>query len=183
MKKLIATPMVLWLAACTPSTPEPARAPVAAAPTAASADTSSPAPAAVPATQVAAVVDDPSAVNQSIDEVLGDHVRYETVIRQLQQSVAARDAPAVAALVDYPFTTVRDGEPLKVADAEAFVREYDRIVTPAIADAITKQKYSQLMVNYKGVMFGNGEAWVNGICRDNACKDVDVRVVALQPGT
>ncbi|WP_447940603.1 hypothetical protein [Pseudoxanthomonas mexicana] len=182
MKKLIATPMVLWLAACTPS-PEPATAP---AQTAATTDAATPAAntaPATPATPVAAVVDDPAAVNQSIDDVLGDHVRYETVIRQLQQSVAARDAAAVAALVDYPFTTVRDGEPLKVADAETFVREYDRIVTPAIADAITKQKYSQLMVNYKGVMFGNGEAWVNGICRDNACKDVDVRVVALQPGT
>jgi hypothetical protein len=86
----------------------------------------------------------------------------------------------VAALVEYPFSTVRDGQPLKVADAEAFVREYDRIMTPAIAEAISRQKYSQLMVNYKGVMFGNGEAWVNGICRDAACKDVDVRVVALQ---
>jgi len=180
MKKLIATPMVLWLAACTPSAPEPAVTPASPA---ASSGATTPASAAAPATPVAAVVDDPAAVNQSIDDVLGDHVRYETVIRQLQQSVAARDAAAVAALVDYPFTTVRDGQPLKVADAEAFVRDYDRIVTPAIADAITKQKYSQLMVNYKGVMFGNGEAWVNGICRDNACKDVDVRVVALQPGT
>ena len=70
---------------------------------------------------------------------------------------------------------------LKVADADAFVRDYDRIMTPAIAEAIKRQKYSQLMVNYKGVMFGNGEAWVNGICKDEACKDVDVRVVALQP--
>jgi hypothetical protein len=54
-------------------------------------------------------------------------------------------------------------------------------MTPPIAEAIKRQKYSQLMVNYKGVMFGNGEAWVNGICKDDACKDVDVRVVALQP--
>ncbi|SDR02038.1 hypothetical protein SAMN05428982_2913 [Pseudoxanthomonas sp. CF385] len=182
MKKLIATPMVLWLAACAPSAPEPA-IPVAATTAAASADAADAAGTPAPATPVAAVVDDPSAVNQSIDDVLGDHVLYETVIRRLQQAVAARDAATVAALVDYPFTTVRDGQPLKVADADAFVRDYDRIVTPAIADAITKQKYSQLMVNYKGVMFGNGEAWVNGICRDNACKDVDVRVVALQPGT
>ena len=103
------------------------------------------------------------------------------MIRQLQQAVAANDAAAVAALVDYPFAIVRDGQPLKIADAEAFVREYDRIMTPAIAEAIKRQKYSQLMVNYKGVMFGNGEAWVNGICKDDACKEVDVRVVALQP--
>ena len=121
------------------------------------------------------------AIRQAIDEALGDHVRYEAVIRQFQQAVAANDAAAVAALVDYPFATVRDGQPLKIADAEAFVRDYDQIMTPPIAEAIKRQRYSELMVNYKGVMFGNGEAWVNGICRDDACKNVDVRVVALQP--
>ncbi len=175
-KPMTACAVLLWLAACAPTTPE-ATAPVAAVP--APGQDATP-PAGAPMEEV---VDDPTRVNQTIDEVLGDHVRYEAVIRQLQQAVAANDAAAVAALVEYPFTTVRDGQPLRVADADAFVRDYDRIMTPAIAEAITRQKYSQLMVNYKGVMFGNGEAWVNGICKDNACKAVDVRVVALQPGT
>ena len=176
MKTPIAALAVLWLAACTPATPDPAASTPEATPAGSVADAVPAAPA-----SVAEVVDDPLAVNQAIDEALGDHVRYEAVIRQLQQAVAANDAAAVAALVDYPFATVRDGQPLKIADAEAFVREYDRIMTPPIAEAIKRQKYSQLMVNYKGVMFGNGEAWVNGICKDDACKDVDVRVVALQP--
>ena len=176
MKTPIAALAVLWLAACTPATPDPAASTPEATPAGSVADAVPAAPA-----SVAEVVDDPLAVNQAIDEVLGDHVRYEAVIRQLQRAVAANDTAAVAALVNYPFVTVRDGESLRVADAEAFVREYDRIMTPAIADTIKRQKYSQLMVNYKGVMFGNGEAWVNGICKDDACKDVDVRVVALQP--
>ena len=176
MKTPIAALAVLWLAACTPATPDPAASTPEATPAGSVADAVPAAPA-----SVAEVVDDPLAVNQAIDEVLGDHVRYEAVIRQLQRAVAANDTAAVAALVNYPFVTVRDGESLRVADAEAFVREYDRIMTPAIAEAIKRQKYSQLMVNYKGVMFGNGEAWVNGICKDDACKDVDVRVVALQP--
>ncbi|WP_334177315.1 hypothetical protein [Pseudoxanthomonas sp.] len=177
MKTPMAAFAALWLAACTPADPDPASTPAQA--TMPVAET--PSGAAAPAPPVAEVVDDPLAVNQTIDDVLGDHARYEAVIRQLQQAVAANDAAAVAALVNYPFATVRDGQPLKIADADAFVREYDRIMTPAIADAIKRQKYSQLMVNYKGVMFGNGEAWVNGICKDDACKDVDVRVVALQP--
>ena len=174
MKTPMAVFAALWLAACTPATPDTA----ASTPDASPAGPVAAPPAAAPAS---AIADDPSAVNQAIDEALGDHVRYEAVIRQLQQAVAANDAAAVAALVDYPFAIVRDGQPLKIADAEAFVREYDRIMTPPIAEAIKRQKYSQLMVNYKGVMFGNGEAWVNGICRDDACKNVDVRVVALQP--
>ena len=176
MKTPIAALAVLWLAACTPATPDPAASTPEATPAGSVADAVPAAPA-----SVAEVVDDPLAVNQAIDEVLGDHVRYEAVIRQLQRAVAANDTAAVAALVNYPFVTVRDGESLRVADAEAFVREYDRIMTPPIAEAIKRQKYSQLMVNYKGVMFGNGEAWVTGICKDDACKDVDVRVVALQP--
>ena len=176
MKTPIAALAVLWLAACTPATPDPAASTPEATPAGSVADAVPAAPA-----SVAEVVDDPLAVNQAIDEVLGDHGRYEAVIRQLQRAVAANDTAAVAALVNYPFVTVRDGESLRVADAEAFVREYDRIMTPPIAEAIKRQKYSQLMVNYKGVMFGNGEAWVNGICKDDACKDVDVRVVALQP--
>ena len=176
MKTPIAALAVLWLAACTPATPDPAASTPEATPAGSVADAVPAAPA-----SVAEVVDDPLAVNQAIDEVLGDHVRYEAVIRQLQRAVAANDTAAVAALVNYPFVTVRDGESLRVADAEAFVREYDRIMTPPIAEAIKRQKYSQLMVNYKGVMFGNGEAWVNGICKDDACKNVDVRVVALQP--
>ena len=174
MKTPMAVLVALWLAGCTPATPDTA----ASTPDASPAGPVAAPPAAAPAS---AIADDPSAVNQAIDEALGDHVRYEAVIRQLQQAVAANDAAAVAALVDYPFATVRDGQPLKIADAEAFVRDYDRIMTPPIAEAIKRQRYSELMVNYKGVMFGNGEAWVNGICRDDACKNVDVRVVALQP--
>ncbi len=179
MKTPIAAFAALWLAACTPATHDPATAATDAKPAAPAREATPATPAA--ALPVADVVDDPAAVNQAIDEVLGEHERYEKVIRELQQAVTANDEAAVAALVDYPFSTVRDGQPLKVADADAFVREYDRIMTPAIAEAIKRQKYSQLMVNYKGVMFGNGEAWVNGICKDDACKDVDVRVVALQP--
>ena len=172
MKTSMAVFAALWLAACTPATPDTPASTRDAAP----AGRVAAPPAAAPA-----IADDPSAVNQAIDEALGDHVRYEAVIRQLQQAVAANDAAAVATLVDYPFATVRDGQSLKIADAEAFVRDYDRIMTPPIAEAIKRQRYSELMVNYKGVMFGNGEAWVIGICRDDACKNVDVRVVALQP--
>jgi hypothetical protein len=53
--------------------------------------------------------------------------------------------------------------------------------TPAVARAITAQGYSELFVNYKGVMFGNGRAWINGVCEDTACGDAQARVVAIQP--
>jgi hypothetical protein len=129
----------------------------------------------------AAPVDDHTEVNARIQTVLGEPAKYEQVFASLQQAVKAHDARAVAALVAYPFTTPIAGKKVKLAGAPDFVKHYDAIVTPAIADTITGQRYSALFVNAKGVMFGDGEVWLNGICKDKACKDADVRVVAIQP--
>ncbi|WP_223633246.1 hypothetical protein [Corallococcus sp. EGB] len=98
-----------------------------------------------------------------------------------QQAVAAHDTKAVAAMVAYPFTANVGGRKVKLHDAAAFRRHYDVIVTPDIAKVITRQRYADLFVNEDGVMFGQGEAWLNGVCKDAECKDFDVRVIAIQP--
>ena len=128
-----------------------------------------------------AAVDDHAAVNAAIDAALGEHAQYESLITTFQSAVAGSDKAGVAALVAYPFTAHIDGKAVAIANADAFVAHYDAIVTPAIARAITTQRYSELFVNYQGVMFGNGEAWISGICKDTACKDAQARVVAIQP--
>ncbi len=120
-------------------------------------------------------------VDQAIDDALGDHATYRKVIEDLQKAVAAKDAAAVAALVRYPISVDIAGSKTVLKDAAAFVEDYDTFMTPDIARAIIETRYADVFVNSKGVMLGRGEAWINGICRDGACKRVDVKVVALQP--
>lgn len=147
-----------------------------------------PVPAAVPAATTdspsAPVADDDTAINASIDRVLGDHARYQAVIEAYQQAVSRGDRTAVAALVDYPIKVEVGGIRTTIRDPAAFVRDYDRIITPAIARAIEAQKYSELMVNSKGVMFGDGETWINGICAAESadCSEFEVKVIAIQAG-
>ena len=187
MHRLVAVIAVaMFLAACNKSAPPPdvaPAAPPASAPEAAAPPVSTPATTTVdePVAPPAADTDNEARVDQTIDNVLGDHAAYRAVIDALQQAVAAKDAAAVSKLVDYPFTASIDGKRTKIADAQAFVSQYDRIVTPAIARAIGEQRYGDLFVNAKGVMLGRGEAWLNGVCKDAACEHVDVRVVAIQP--
>jgi hypothetical protein len=123
-----------------------------------------------------------AAVNQAIDQLLGDHTKYEPVIRAFQKAMIAHDAAAVAALVAYPLRVRVAGHAVTIGTPRDFIAQYDSIVTPAMAAAIGRQRYDALFVNYQGVMFGSGEAWINGICKDKACKDFDVKVVTLQPG-
>jgi hypothetical protein len=184
MHRLVAViAIAMFLAACGKS-PSPTAAP--AAPPASAQETTAPLAAAPgagadPPAAPAADTGNEARVDQTIDTVLGDHAAYRAAVDALQKAVAANDAEAVSKLIDYPFTASIDGERTKIADADAFVAQYDRIVTPAIARAIGGQRYGDLFVNAKGVMFGRGEAWINGVCKDDACKHVDVRVVTIQP--
>jgi hypothetical protein len=123
---------------------------------------------------------DEKGVNQSIDQLLGDHTKYQAVIVALQKAVAAEDATAVAALVDYPIGVKVNGKETNIKSAKVFVEHYSGIITPSIAKAVTGQKYGDLFVNYKGVMFGDGQVWISGICHDNECKNFDVKIETIQ---
>lgn len=196
MKKLLCAAFAaVALSACdkpAAETPAPQIPPAEiAAPVADTAASASPdeAPAPSPAAAQPAAEQAPAAdaaadktTDDAIDNALGDHARYRDAIERFQKAVAAKDAAAVAALIQYPFDATIGGKKVAIKDAAAFAARYDEIVTPEIADVIVKQKYADLFVNYKGVMFGSGEAWMNGICKDDACKDFDVKVVAIQPG-
>lgn len=171
---------VLFLAAATllascskpPAAPKPqqAPAPVSAAPT-----LSTPAPASTASTASTASMD------KSIADNVGDPAKFRETMTTLQQAVQKHDAPAVAALVSYPINiNPHTKQVLHIRTSAAFIAQYDSIVTPHIADVLQKQKYEDLFVNYQGAMFGSGEVWIAGICKDKACKQVDIRIRTIQ---
>jgi len=121
-------------------------------------------------------------VNAAIDNSLGDHARYETTIKAFQQAVVDGSKQDVAAFVRYPIVVTIAGRKRTITSAAAFVKAYDSIMTRDIVAAVKGQKYGDLFVNYQGVMFGNGEVWINGICLDHKCKSFVPKVVTIQHG-
>jgi hypothetical protein len=132
-----------------------------------------------PSTATPAV--DLSAINQSIASNIGDPAKFRIVMTSLQQAVAKHDSNAVAALVSYPIT-INPGTrtPMRIRTPDAFVTSYDKIITLHIADVVKKQRYEDLFVNAQGAMFGNGEVWITGICRDKTCSQTDIRIRTIQ---
>ena len=74
--------------------------------------------------------------------------------------------------------------PASGIDPTAFVAKYDKVFTPDIVQVVKDQQYADLFVNYKGIMFGRGQVWINGICTKNSrnCEQFDVKVVTIQHG-
>ena len=121
-----------------------------------------------------------TALDKSIDLSVGDHVKVQQLLHQLQQAVAKHNAPVVASLVHYPIKVNPGKKPFVVKNEKAFIKDYDRIITHDIQDAIFKQKYENLFVNSQGAMIGDGEVWITGFCRDKSCKQSDIKIGTIQ---
>ena len=121
-----------------------------------------------------------AAVNAAIDNLLGPHAAYEEAFHAIQFAIAEGDAAGVAAWVSYPITVSAEGEDVVIGDEAQFVARYDSFMTDDIVEAVATQAYEDLFVNADGGMFGNGEVWLNGVCKTESCSEVDVRIVTIQ---
>jgi hypothetical protein len=61
------------------------------------------------------------------------------------------------------------------------VRRYDQLFTPPVVAAVEGQTYATLFATAHGVMVGDGEIWFSGSCADEACSDVSVKIIAVNP--
>ncbi|GGE29739.1 hypothetical protein GCM10007276_03700 [Agaricicola taiwanensis] len=112
--------------------------------------------------------------------MLGDAASYRQLFDTLQDAVRKGDRTAVASLVRFPINVRIDGRRRMIADPAGFAANYERIVTPEIAAAITSQRWEDVHVSQRGIMLGRGEVWLNGICHDTMCRTFDARVVTIQ---
>lgn len=124
---------------------------------------------------------DEAEVDQQIEEMLGDHQVYKDAIADIQQRVANEDSVAFSAYVEYPITVTINGRSKTIRSAEQFEPLYSDIITPEIAEVITGQDYGDLFISGDGIMFGNGEVWMNGICLDDKCENFEPRIITIQP--
>jgi hypothetical protein len=118
----------------------------------------------------------------AVRELFGDDPEpYRAVIEGFQAAVREGDGAAAAGFVRYPIEVEVGGEERIVRDAAEFAAHFAEIVTPEIAAAVKNEPLAEMMVNYQGVMLGQGEVWVSGVCTDAACADPAVKVIAIQP--
>lgn len=119
-------------------------------------------------------------VNAGIDMLLGEHAAYEEAFEAIQAAVASDDAVAVAEWIAYPFNVTVDGDARTIEGPDGFIEHHAAIVTEEVKAAIVDQAYEDLFVSAEGVMFGDGQLWLNGICIDEACSDFEVKIVTIQ---
>ncbi|WP_295554879.1 hypothetical protein [uncultured Stenotrophomonas sp.] len=167
----------LLLAAC--SQPAPPAAPAVDAPPPMEASAAA-TPAAEPAaaTPASPAADAPAEdARARIESVLGDAAQYEKVFNAFKTAVVGGDRAAVVEEVRFPLN-ISGGK--KITGPGEFQRNYEKIITPAVAKAVSEQGFGKVFVNQQGVMIGEGQVWLNGQCLDQACTKTEVKVITIQ---
>ena len=119
--------------------------------------------------------------DQAVRELLGDDpARYRAAIQGFQDAVRAGNGKAASAFVTYPIEVEVGGNSRIVRDAADFAAHFDEIVTPEVASRIQDEPIAGMSVSYQGVMLGQGEVWVSGVCLNVMCAGPAIRVVAIQ---
>lgn len=119
--------------------------------------------------------------DQAVRDVFDDDpTAYRWVIERFQAAVRDGDGAAAAALVDYPIEVEVGGRARVIRTPSDFAAGFAAIVTPEIAAAVVDEPVDDMMVTYQGVMLGQGEVWIAGVCDDAACARPEVRVIAIQ---
>ncbi len=177
MRRMACLIPALLLAAC--SQPAPPAAPAVDAPPPMEASAAA-TPAAEPAaaTPASPAADAPAEdARARIESVLGDAAQYEKVFNAFKTAVVGGDRAAVVEEVRFPLN-ISGGK--KITGPGEFQRNYEKIITPAVAKAVSEQDFGKVFVNQQGVMIGEGQVWLNGQCLDQACTKTEVKVITIQ---
>ena len=119
-------------------------------------------------------------VTGAIETNFGDATQFIEAFDAIQAAVAADDAETFAEWVSYPFSVTVDGEAYSFEGPEGVVEHYESMMIDEIKAAIVDQQYKDLFVNAEGVMFGDGQLWLTGICQNEPCDIFDVRIITVQ---
>lgn len=112
-------------------------------------------------------------------EAVSDNADF---LRRLQAKIRANDRGAVARLVALPLRVNGPGKPRTYRDRGSIERDFDRIFTPRVRQAILAQRPADIFVRDQGAMIGNGEVWFSPTCPNSACSPPGPsRITAINP--
>lgn len=110
--------------------------------------------------------------DQCIAAYGGDTVK--SFLQQLQIAVAADERERVVAMVELPVTIMVEGRRMKLRSRSQLLKYYDVAFDSKVKGFIAKQKFSDLFCNWRGVMIGRGEVWINGIGQPSQLKIIAI---------
>src|SRR5262245_17415613 len=96
-------------------------------------------------------------VDQRIDDVLKNHVPYETAYVDIRSALEANNLDGLSEYMQYGAPFYLNGKEVTLKDADEFKARFAEFFNDKVKKAVLDQTYETLFVNVDGVMFGVGQ--------------------------
>jgi hypothetical protein len=107
---------------------------------------------------------------------------YAAFVPRLQAAVRADDRRALLGLIGFPLRVNGAAGAKIYRDRRSVERDFVRIFTPKVRQAILDQAPNALFVRDQDAMIGDGEVWIAQTCPNEACSPAGaVRIIAVNP--
>jgi hypothetical protein len=107
---------------------------------------------------------------------------YQQFLPKLQAALRENDRRAIIKLVGLPLRVNFESGAEVYRDRQSVVRDFDRIFTARVREAVLGQQPGSLFERDQGAMVGNGQLWFRKTCPNRACSPPGpVRIVAVNP--
>jgi hypothetical protein len=107
---------------------------------------------------------------------------YAGFLSRLQSAFSANDRRSLVSLVQFPLRVNGSGRTRLYRDAASLERDFDRVFTPKVRNAVLRQSAKDLFVRDQGAMVGNGELWFSQTCTNESCSPPGpIRIIAVNP--
>ena len=107
---------------------------------------------------------------------------YGAFLSRLQSAIRSNNHRSVIALISFPLRVNAAGGARTYRDPKSVERDFDRIFTLRVKQAIAHQRADKLFVRDQGAMIGDGEVWFDETCANSSCSPPGpVRIRAINP--
>lgn len=110
-----------------------------------------------------------------------DDALINTFAKNLQKSVLTGDAKAFAAAVAYPITVDIAGKATQIQNETTFVKNYEKIMNPAMKKVLSSCYTSELFSRTEGAMLGSDtfNLWIGLVVVEN---QTELKVIGINNG-
>ena len=87
----------------------------------------------------------------------------ENFVSKIQNYIINDNKVKLAEEIKYPINVKINGKITKIQNKDDLIKNYDQIFNVDYKQVISNSPTKYLFVNFQGIMFGNGEIWINDV--------------------
>lgn len=112
-------------------------------------------------------------------DLYGEDESYEGFMKEAKTAILNGDKEWIGDNLVYPLSTTLGGKkPITIKDKKQLIANFDQIFHQAYKDKLKSLCVCNMFVNYRGIMLGDGEIWINN-SSSSTNEEYEIVIIAI----